>query len=54
MKITDILSAWHSPRKGRFPQPENKVPLKEILPLQLKDRVSGKSDKSRGNLFSII
>lgn len=48
MKITDVLSAWRTPKGGRSPQPEDKVPLQEIMPLKLKDRVSGKSDKSKG------
>lgn len=54
MKITDFLSAWHTPKKGRTPQPVDKVPFQEILPLKLKDRVSGKSDQSKGNsLFNL-
>ncbi|OXU26761.1 hypothetical protein TSAR_000894 [Trichomalopsis sarcophagae] len=45
MRFTYILAATHSPGKGRCPQPPNKTPFQEILPLRLKDRVSGKSDK---------
>ena len=56
MKVTDVLSAWHAPGKGRKPQPENKVPFQEILPMKLKDRVSGKFDKNKGTnlLINII
>ena len=51
MWLTDLLAASHTPGKGRTRKPEDKVPFREILPLRLKDRVSGKYDKSKGKMF---
>ncbi|KAI9583709.1 hypothetical protein GQX74_005457 [Glossina fuscipes] len=44
MRIFSVLNAAN--RKARAPQNEKDVPFQEILPLRLKNRVSGKSDSS--------
>uniref|UniRef100_A0A1A9V6B0 CHCH domain-containing protein n=1 Tax=Glossina austeni TaxID=7395 RepID=A0A1A9V6B0_GLOAU len=44
MRISSVLNAANG--KARAPQNENKVPFQEILPLRLKNRVSGKADSS--------
>uniref|UniRef100_A0A1A9WI50 CHCH domain-containing protein n=1 Tax=Glossina brevipalpis TaxID=37001 RepID=A0A1A9WI50_9MUSC len=41
MRISSVVNAS---KKARAPQNEKKVPFQEILPLRLKDRVSGKAD----------
>lgn len=48
MKLLTVLYAKHAPGKGRCPQPPNKVPFQAILPMELKERVSGKADKGGG------
>ncbi|KAL7300571.1 hypothetical protein TKK_0006565 [Trichogramma kaykai] len=47
MWLTDKLFAFRAPGRGRKPQPPDATVFQAILPLKLKDRVSGKHDKSK-------
>ena len=50
MRGSHVLFSKACKRSARARQNEEKVPFKEILPLKLRNRVSGKSDSNKGKM----
>ena len=53
MKLTQILNRFtlNKVGVGRQPQNPDKTPFREIMPLKLKERVSGKFDQNKRKNF---